>query len=147
MQDNTYLPRNFATLGSLELQPPVFTDYTLQFYLLSFPFVNLGKRHCAYFIIYFAHSCVCGQQLQGYFCRVPFKWFFASLKLKSLGLVLVWFLLFHSFLNEISFFPVFSFFSFFHPLFTLKVRYQLTLMCFHSHQKPRFYGQRAFISF
>ena len=27
MQDNTYLPRNFATLGSLELQPPVFTDY------------------------------------------------------------------------------------------------------------------------
>lgn len=29
MQDNTYLPRNFATLGSLELQPPVFTDYIL----------------------------------------------------------------------------------------------------------------------
>lgn len=27
MQDNTYLPRNFATLGSLELQPPVLTGY------------------------------------------------------------------------------------------------------------------------
>ena len=45
----------------------------------NFPYVNLGKRHCAYFIMNFAHSCVCGQQLQGYCCRVPFKQFFASL--------------------------------------------------------------------
>jgi len=95
----------------------------------------LGKRHCAYFIIYFAHSCVCGQQLQGYFCRVPFKWFFANRFLKSLVLVLVWFLFFSS-----------SFFFFFSSLF-LKVRYQLTLMSFHFHQKPRFYGQRAFTLF
>lgn len=80
MQDNTYLPRNFATLGSLELQPPVFTVYGLILFLIfSFHFANLGKSHCAYFIIYFAHSCVCGQQLQGYFCRVPFNWLFASL--------------------------------------------------------------------
>jgi len=81
MQDNTYLPRNFATLGSLELQPPVFTDYiqSFSFILLNFPFVNLGKSHCAYFITNFAHSCVYGRQLQGSCCRVPFKWFFASL--------------------------------------------------------------------
>jgi len=27
MQDTTYVPRNFATLGSLELQPSFFADY------------------------------------------------------------------------------------------------------------------------
>lgn len=43
MQDNTYLPRNFATLGSLELQPPVFTDY-IQIKRFKFSLRKLGQK-------------------------------------------------------------------------------------------------------
>jgi len=43
MQDNTYLPRNFATLGSLELQPPVFTDY-IKISLFQFSLRKLGQK-------------------------------------------------------------------------------------------------------
>ena len=103
MQDNTYLPRNFATLGSLELQPPVFTDYIQKKYFLFFSFLffsfELSLRKLGQKSLRILHYLFCAQlclwsTVAGLFLPSSFQMVIRKpVSLKSLVLVLVWYLI------------------------------------------------------
>jgi len=61
MQDKNYLPRSFATLGSLELQPPVFTGYADFMREVTLSLILLSLRKLGQKALRILHYLFCAQ--------------------------------------------------------------------------------------